>query len=246
MAHILRPPSAANNANNLQQGGNEHRGLDYSILEEHADTAASQRPTNANENVDPNIPATDAGREEAEHTQDSEREKDDKKLRDIKLKLFGYYMKLPELVRSTFVEWPNPITAISQYTLEQAEELYEQCLQSVAVMSQGGGTLMHNAACQFIETGGISMGYKLNGFSEEMRLETIAKNLTERLRQLVAQLEIEHGLGIKNPLLEYAAIMMGAAAHRHHRLTTQDANLFFEQQQHDEVPPGLVNDFSHL
>ncbi len=169
------------------------------------------------------------------------------KEKKLRLKLYGYWYNLPELVQTGgLVDWPNPINAMGQYSLTQLEQIYEQVQIALAVTSQGGGAMLHNALTQIIETVGISQGWHLNGYAEELHVETVAKNLADRLRQLVLIVQIEYGLGIRNPLLEYGTILVGKAGERHRRLKNEDSNLFFEKQQYEIVPPGIDSDFSHL
>lgn len=200
------------------------------------DNTAGQNPVD---------PSNQQAGSDANQISDPEKLKEHEKA--LRLKLYGYFYKLKELVcDGGMVDWPTPINTLGQYSLQQLEELYEQVKVAVAVCSQGVGVFMHNAGCQFVETMGISAGFKFNGFAEEMRLQTMAKNLQDRVRQLVTILEIEYALGFRNPLIEYATLMTGCAMDRHRRLEAEDANLFFEAQQYEAVPPDMVNDFSHL
>lgn len=168
-------------------------------------------------------------------------------MKKIRKKLFGYFHKLPELVCNTFVEWPNPISQLTTYSIDQLRELYDLVLESIEVTSVMGGAITHNTAIQMVETVGIQYGgFRLNGLAEELRLETVAKNLQDRLRQLVTMLEIEYGMGFKNPFIEYMMLVSGVAMKRHYMLSKSAEDLVFEKQQYDAIPLDIERQFQHL
>lgn len=191
------------------------------------------------------IPVDPSVDQQADPTKKEESLKDvQAKCKNLRIKIYGYYNKLPEMM--ALVDWPHPIVSIMHWNLEQLEELYQAVIESRDASSISGGPMLHNGLVNGMEQIGIQYGFYLNGFAEEMMLDMEAKNLKVRLKQLVTILEIEHGLGIQSPLLEYAGLMFGTAAMRHQRLKNEDRTLFYQQQQIEQVPDDILNEFSHL
>ena len=190
-------------------------------------------PNNPNQPANPNAPKDE-----------EEQKKYDDKCRTLRLKIYGYYNKLPEMM--ALADFPTPITSILHWNLEQLQELYNGVIESRDAHSITGGALAHNAVTNFIEVIGIQQGFFLNGFAQEVALETEAQNLKLRLAQLVKINEIEFGMGIKHPLVEYLVLMGGVAARRHMMLANSDRNLFVTAQQFEAVPPDVEKEFEHL
>jgi len=190
-------------------------------------------PNNPNGQTNPNTPKNEGEQQEY-----------NKKCSNIRIKIYGYYNKLPEMM--SLVTFPTPITSIMHWNLEQLEELYGSVLESRDAHSITGGALAHNAITNFIEVIGIQQGFFLNGFAQEVAVETEAQNLKIRLRQLVFINEIELGFGIKNPHVEYLVLMFGVAARRHMMLANSDRSMFVTAQQFELVPPDVEKEFSHL
>jgi hypothetical protein len=223
-------------------------GVDFSALRAPSEGGATVLPTGDPVTVrgitgiqtDPNMPLSN---EEAE----KEKEKinsDKEKCKTLRLKLYGYYHKLPEMMG--MVDWPSPIQTINQYSLEQLGELYDAVIDSRNVSSISGGGMLHNGLSQGLETMLISQGFMVNGFADAVSVESEAKNVKRRLKQLVTIIEIEHQLGIQNPLLEYAAIMGGTAMMLHRLNMKENRDLVVEFQAQEPVPGDVLNQFSDL
>lgn len=177
-------------------------------------------------------------------TSDEEQARYNDKCKTMRIKIYGYYNKLPEMM--SLVTFPTPITSIMHYNFEQLEELYNSIVESRDAHSVTGGALAHNALTNFVEIMGVNQGFYLNGFAQEVAIEAEAQNLKLRLGQLVKILEIEYGFGIRHPLAEYALLMGGIAARRHMMLANSDRSLFVTAAQFEPVPSDVQNDFSHL
>lgn len=223
-------------------------GIDFSSLRAPPEGGNTVLPTGDPQSIrdmtgiqtDPNMPLSKEDAAKEKEKLDTEKQK----CKTLRLKLYGYYHKLPEMMG--LVDWPSPIQTLNQYSLDQLEELYEAVIDSRNVSSISGGGMLHNGFSQGIETMMISQGFMVNGFADAVSVETEAKNVKKRLNQLVTILEIEHQLGIQNPLLEYGAIMGGTAMMLHRLNMKQNRDLVVEYQAQEPVPGDVMNQFADL
>lgn len=164
--------------------------------------------------------------------------------KNLRLKIYGYFKKLPEMMG--LVDFPTPITQIKYWGLEELQKLYDTVIESRDAESITGGIMIYNALVNAVEVFGIQYGYYLNGYAKDMMLENQIRNTKQRIAQLVTINEIEFGFGIQNPLVELGMLLATSATQRH--LLQKDSNktLFMEAQQFEPVPQGIVDEFRDL
>lgn len=164
---------------------------------------------------------------------------DTTELNELKRKIMGYKNNLAHMVSK--IQWPD----IDNLDVDAARKLYAQIRLERDTYSTCGGGLLHNGVAHAMEQIGIHFGMCVNGYASAMQLPA-GIDVKERLKELVKIMEVEYGIGIQNPMLEYAAIMLGTFSHCHMTQKLSKDSLWILQQQAEVVPRSVVNRYDNL
>lgn len=160
-------------------------------------------------------------------------------LNELKRKIIGYKNNLSHMVSK--IQWPD----VEELDIDAARKLYAQIRLERDTYSTCGGGLLHNGIAHAMEQIGIHFNCCVNGYAQAMQLPA-GIDVKERLKELVKIMEVEYGIGIQNPLLEYAAIMIGTFSHCHMTQKLSKDSLWILQQQAEVVPRSVVTRYDNL
>jgi hypothetical protein len=160
-------------------------------------------------------------------------------LNELKRKIIGYKNNLSHMVSK--IQWPD----IDSLDIDAARKLYSQIRLERDTYSTCGGGLLHNGIAHAMEQIGIHFDLCVNGYAQAMQLPA-GIDVKERLKELVKIMEVEYGIGIQNPMLEYAAIMIGTFSHCHMTQKLSKDSLWILQQQAEVVPRSVVTRYDNL